>query len=115
MKQLRAEERDRLMAKYPKKIENFRPGDKVAVTQTSSLSKEKLEVFRGMVISRDGKPMNYSASFRVIFRRLGETFEMSWPLWCPFLKRVDVIEKGTRTRKKLHFIRDRPPEYYEVR
>jgi len=116
MKQLRIEERDNITTKFPRNFPEFRSGDKLSVTQLQSLhGQPKLEVHKGVVIARTGKFTNYNASFTLMVHKLGETFEITWPIYCPFIKKIELLEKGYKRRKKLSYLRETDPETFEIK
>lgn len=50
------------------------------------------------------------ASFVIMNKKLGETFEMQLPMNSPFIIKIEMIEKGEGfvKRNKLRYMRDRP-------
>lgn len=116
MEQLRAEELHRVQTRYPSHRDKFQAGDRVCVTKYISLNdKTKVERVVGLVVSRHGGT-GINARFTVRNVKLEESFELQFPLWSPFIVRIDVIEKGPRRheRRKILYMRERDRTEYET-
>lgn len=100
------------LKKLPREIPRFDVGDRIAVTQLLSLREEKLQVVKGVVISK--RRADYiDASFSVINVVDGIKVEVLFPLYSPFIRKVEVIdrlkERGfEKTQRKLYRFRDLP-------
>lgn len=111
--QLRKEEIMKTKINYPRQIPDFKAGDRIAVTQYVELGQEsKVETIRGMCIARK-QAMNESW-FAILNHRDDTTYEMKIPLWSPFIKSIDIIEKGNIKRRKAYYLRDRLPEEFQT-
>ena len=68
-------------------------------------AKERIQVFEGVVIKRQGG----SARETFTVRRLssGTGVEKTWPLHSPRVDRVEVVRRGIVRRAKLFYLRDR--------
>lgn len=85
----------------------FSVGDQVKVHQKIiEGKKERTTVFEGIVIAIRGRGEN--KSFTV--RRIGTAnvgIERIWPLFSPWLEKIEVKKKGQVRRAKLYYLRDR--------
>jgi large subunit ribosomal protein L19 len=87
-------------------VPQFEIGDTVDVhTRILEGEKERIQVFRGVVIARSG------AGTRAMFtvRRIvaGEGVERKFPLHSPRIAKVEVSRRGVVRRAKLYFLRGR--------
>ena len=107
MSQIRDEERDKI-ATLPREIEDFKVGDKIAISSLISLSGDKLELVKGLVVAKRRKN-RVDANFTVRNVCMGVGYELTFPLYSPFLRRIRVLERGQNIRRaKLYFLRDLP-------
>jgi large subunit ribosomal protein L19 len=68
-------------------------------------SKERIQVFTGVVIARSGSGSREMFSVRRIVA--GEGVERKFPLHSPRIEKVEVKRSGVVRRAKLYFLRDR--------
>ncbi len=68
-------------------------------------SKERIQVFTGVVIGRSGSGSREMFSVRRIVA--GEGVERKFPLHSPRVEKVEVKRSGVVRRAKLYFLRDR--------
>ncbi len=68
-------------------------------------TKERTQVFNGVVISRKGAGLNEMFTVRRIVQ--GEGVERQFPLNSPRIAKVEVKRTGTVRRAKLYYLRDR--------
>lgn len=113
MAQLRQEEKHRVLREFPRKIEDFGAGDRIAVTRYVGLRKPKLEVVKGMCIERSGGNL-LRANFKMVNIKLGEPYEFTMPINSPFITKIEVIQRGGRQVQKMRWIRDQDPGFYET-
>jgi large subunit ribosomal protein L19 len=84
----------------------FEVGDTVDVhVRIKEGDRERIQLFNGTVISRNGRGVNASFTVRHIFQ--GEGVERIFPLHCPSVEKVEVKRRGKVRRAKLYFLRDR--------
>jgi large subunit ribosomal protein L19 len=87
-------------------IADFEIGDTVDVHQRIlEGSKERIQVFNGVVIARRGEGMREMFTVRRIVQ--GEGVERVFPLHSPKIARVEVKRTGRVRRAKLYYLRDR--------
>ncbi|OGQ35985.1 MAG: 50S ribosomal protein L19 [Deltaproteobacteria bacterium RIFCSPHIGHO2_12_FULL_43_9] len=91
--------------KYLKKnIPPFGPGDTVSVyLKVKEGGKERVQVFRGVVISRRGSGLGESFIVRKI--SFGVGVERVIPLHSPSIDSIEVETRGNVRRAKLYFLR----------
>jgi large subunit ribosomal protein L19 len=86
-------------------LEPFDIGDTVKVhVIIKEGDKERIQVFKGDVISRRGSGLG--ASFTVRKVSFGVGVERIFPLHAKSVKRVEVVKKGKVRRSKLYYLRD---------
>ena len=89
-----------------REIPDFQIGDTVDVHQRIlEGSKERTQVYTGVVISRRGEGMRESFTVRRIVQ--GEGVERTFPLYSPKLAKIEVKRTGRVRRAKLYYLRDR--------
>ncbi len=104
MKKLAVLELDALLCQ--KRWPEFRSGDLVSVSyRIEEGGKERLQVFKGTVISRRGDGMGESFTVRKITQGYG--VERTFPVQSPLVAEVKVERLGKVRRAKLYYLRDR--------
>ena len=89
-----------------KEIPEFRPGDNIAVNiRVKEGSRERIQIFEGVCISRSGEGLNQNFTVRKI--SYGEGVERVFSLLSPLIESVKVIKKGKVRRSKLYYLRSR--------
>jgi len=84
----------------------FRPGDRVRVhVRIVEGSKERVQIFEGVVISIRGGGSR--ASFTVRKVSYGVGVERVFPLQSPSLDKIEVVSSGRVRRAKLYYLRER--------
>ncbi len=85
-------------------IPEFKAGDNIAVHyKIVEGDKERIQVFKGLVIKRNGKNINSTITVRKISGGIG--VERVFPLHSPKISKIEVIRKGKVRRSKLYYIR----------
>jgi large subunit ribosomal protein L19 len=100
--------------KEGKDIPQFDVGDTVDVhTKILEGSKERVQVFSGVVIARSGS----GSREMFVVRRIvsGEGVERKFPLHSPKIERVDVKRSGVTRRAKLYYLRERTGKSVRLR
>lgn len=86
-------------------IPDFRPGDTVRVhVRVIEGSKERIQLFQGVVIARRGGGTREMFTVRKISSGVG--VERIFPLQSPTLERIEVARRGKVRRAKLYYLRD---------
>jgi large subunit ribosomal protein L19 len=89
-----------------KDIPEFSIGDTVDVHQRIlEGTKERIQVFNGVVISRKGEGLREMFTVRRIVQ--GEGVERVFPLHSPKIAKIEVKRTGEVRRAKLYYLRDR--------
>jgi large subunit ribosomal protein L19 len=89
-----------------KKVTEFNVGDTVKVhTRVAEGDKERIQIFAGIVIARNGGGFNESFTVRKI--SYGEGVERVFPIHTPRIAKVEVMKRGHVRRAKLHYLRKR--------
>jgi len=87
-------------------IAPFNVGDTVKVhCRVVEAGKERIQLFTGMVIAKDGTSINQSFTVRKI--SYGEGVERVFPVHTPRIAKIEVTNRGKVRRAKLHYLRDR--------
>lgn len=95
----------KLESKYLKKdIPVFRVGDTVRVqTRIIEGDKERLQMFVGTVIGRNGTGLSETISLhRVAY---GEGMERVFPIHSPKINKIELVKAGKARRSKLYYLR----------
>ena len=104
IEQIEKAEMDRLVAERP--IPEFAPGDTVRVHfRVVEGTRERIQVYEGVVIARSNKGLNSSFTVRKI--SYGEGVERVFPLYSPRVDKIEVSRRGAVRRAKLYYLRGR--------
>lgn len=86
-------------------VPQFKIGDSVRVhVKIKEGDKERIQVYAGTVIARDGG--GSSETFTVRHISYGEGVERVFPLHSPYVAKVEVERSGVVRRAKLYYLRD---------
>jgi large subunit ribosomal protein L19 len=95
-------------------IPDFRPGDTVKVhVRVVEGSRERIQIFQGVVISRKGGGTRETFTVRKI--SFGVGVERTFPLHSPIISKIEVVSQGRVRRAKLYYLRDRVGKAAKVR
>jgi large subunit ribosomal protein L19 len=87
-------------------IPDFRPGDTVKVhVRVVEGSRERIQIFQGVVISRKGGGTRETFTVRKISFGIG--VERTFPLHSPIISKIDIVSRGKVRRAKLYYLRER--------
>ncbi len=85
-------------------IPTFHPGDTVRVyAKVVEGSRERIQVFEGVVISRKGQGISEMYTVRKISSGIG--VERTFPLHTPRVEKIEVVRHGKVRRAKLYYLR----------
>jgi large subunit ribosomal protein L19 len=89
-----------------KTIPDFQPGDtvRVHVRVKESETKERLQIFEGLVIARKGGGVRETITVRKISFGIG--VERIFPLYATIVKDIEVVKRGRVRRAKLYYLRN---------
>lgn len=86
-------------------IPDFAPGDTVRVhAKIVEGSRERIQMFEGVVIARQG--MGVRETFTVRRISYGVGVERMFPVHSPRIEKIDVLRKGVVRRAKLYYLRN---------
>ena len=87
-------------------IPEFRPGDTVRVhAKVVEGGRERIQVFEGIVIRRQGGGLTESFTVRKISSGVG--VERIFPVHSPRVAKIEVTRRGKVRRAKLYYLRTR--------
>jgi large subunit ribosomal protein L19 len=88
-----------------KKLPDFTSGDTVGVyVRVKEGEKERVQLFRGVVLKVQGSGMGRSFTVRKISNGVG--VERTFPFGSPAIDRVEVVAKGKVRRARLFYLRN---------
>ncbi|MBY0316874.1 MAG: 50S ribosomal protein L19 [Bdellovibrionales bacterium] len=88
-----------------KKLPDFKTGDTVEVyVKVKEGEKERVQLYRGIVIKLQGKGAGRSFTVRKISDGIG--VERTFPMISPVIDRVELIAHGQVRRAKLYYLRN---------
>jgi large subunit ribosomal protein L19 len=83
----------------------FRPGDTVKVhVRVVEAGRERIQVFQGVVIRRQGGGLQETFTVRKI--SFGVGVERTFPLHSPSIGKLEVVSRGHVRRAKLYYLRE---------
>ena len=83
----------------------FRPGDTVKVhVRVVEGSRERVQVFQGVVIARSGGGIRETFTVRKI--SFGVGVERTFPVHSPSIAKLELVQRGRVRRAKLYYLRD---------
>ena len=86
-------------------IPEFAPGDTVRVhAKIVEGSRERIQMFEGVVIGRQGTGVRETFTVRRISYGIG--VERMFPVHSPRIEKIDVLRKGIVRRAKLYYLRN---------
>ena len=95
-------EREQMKTEVP----NFGPGDTVNVhSRVVEGGKERIQIFKGLVIGRHGSGINQAFTVRKISS--GEGVERAFHIHSPKTAKIEVLKNGKIRRAKLTYLRGR--------
>ncbi len=87
-------------------IPDFKPGDTVKVHyRITEGNRERIQVFQGDVIRRQGKGSRETFTVRKISFSVG--VERTFPVHSPKIEKIEVTRRGKVRRAKLYYLRDK--------
>ena len=85
---------------------DFGPGDELKVhVKVVEGNKERVQVFQGNVIARQGSGVQETYTVRKLSYGVG--VERTFPVHAPTVAKIEVMKRGDVRRAKLYYVRDR--------
>jgi large subunit ribosomal protein L19 len=95
-------------------LPEFRPGDTVKVhVRVVEAGRERIQVFQGVVIRRQGGGLQETFTVRKI--SFGVGVERTFPLHSPSIGKLEVVSRGYVRRAKLYYLRERRGKKARIR
>jgi large subunit ribosomal protein L19 len=95
-------------------IPAFGPGDEVKVhVKVVEGNKERVQVFQGNVIARQGGGLQETYTVRKVSSGVG--VERTFPMHAPTVVKLEVVKRGDVRRAKLYYVRDRVGKAAKIR
>jgi large subunit ribosomal protein L19 len=95
-------------------IPEFRAGDELRVhVRVVEGGKERIQVFQGDVIRRQGGGIHETYTVRKLSSGVG--VERTFPVHTPSVQKIEVVKKGDVRRAKLYYLRDRKGKAAKIR
>lgn len=86
------------------KLPNFEPGDTVNIAvRVIEGEKERIQNFKGIILSRRGSGINQTFVVRKISNGVG--VERIFPLFSPIIQNIEIVAKANVRRAKLYYLR----------
>src|SRR5947209_7162794 len=86
-------------------VPDFGPGDTLKVhVRVVEGNRERIQVFQGVVIRRQGSGIRETFSVRKI--SFGVGVERTFPVHSPIIAKIEVVTRGDVRRAKLYYLRD---------
>ena len=87
-------------------VPDFAPGDTLKVhVRVVEGSKERVQMFQGVVIKRQGGGVQETFTVRKLSYGVG--VERTFPVHSPIIEKIEVYTRGDVRRAKLYYLRDR--------
>jgi large subunit ribosomal protein L19 len=95
-------------------IPTFFPGDELKVhVRVVEGGKERVQVFQGNVIRRQGSGLQETYTVRKLSSGVG--VERTFPVHAPTVAKIEVVKRGDVRRAKLYYLRDRVGKSAKIR
>ena len=95
-------------------IPAFGSGDTLKVhVRVVESGKERIQVFQGVVIRRQGAGVRETFSVRKV--SFGVGVERTFPVHSPIIAKIEVVTRGDVRRAKLYYLRDRVGKSAKIR
>jgi large subunit ribosomal protein L19 len=93
-------------AQMTRELPEMQPGDtvRVHVRIKESETKERIQIFEGLIIARKGGGVRESITVRKT--SFGVGVERIFPLHATIVQQIEVIKRGRVRRAKLYYLRD---------
>lgn len=87
-------------------VADFAVGDTVKVhNKIKEGNRERIQIFEGTVIKRQGGSNRETFTVRKFSNGVG--VEKTWPVYSPFVEKIEVVRHGKVRRAKIYYLRSR--------
>ena len=87
-------------------LPDFKPGDTISVHyKIKEGSKERIQVFQGVVIQRRGNGATETFTVRKMSSGVG--VERIFPTYSPFIDKIEINKEGKVRRARIFYLRER--------
>ena len=101
-------------AELKAEVPEFNVGDTIKVhNKIKEGNKERIQIFEGTVIKRQGGSNRETFTVRKISNGVG--VEKTWPLHSPNVEKIEVVRRGKIRRAKLFYLRERSGKSAKVK
>ena len=95
-------------------VPEFAPGDTLKVhVRVVEGAKERVQVFQGAVIRRQGSGLRETFTVRKVSYGVG--VERTFPVHSPTIAKIELVNRGDVRRAKLYYLRDRVGKAAKIR
>src|SRR5690349_14664413 len=102
------------MPRLREDLPDFAPGDTIKVhVRVAEAGRERIQVFQGVVIRRQGGGLRETFTARKI--SFGVGVERTFPVHSPTIARIEVVSRGRVRRAKLYYLCERRGKRARIR
>ena len=89
-----------------KEVADFRVGDTIRVHNLiKEGNRERIQIYEGTVMQKQGHGIRATFTVRKLSNGVG--VEKTWPIYSPYVAKIEVVRRGKVRRAKLNYLRDR--------
>ena len=89
-----------------KEASDFNVGDTIRVHNLiKEGNRERIQIYEGTVMQKQGHGIRATFTVRKLSNGVG--VEKTWPVYSPFVAKIEVVRRGKVRRAKLNYLRDR--------
>ena len=89
-----------------KSVAEFNVGDTIRVHNLiKEGNRERIQIYEGTVMQKQGHGIRATFTVRKLSNGVG--VEKTWPIYSPYVAKIEVVRRGKVRRAKLNYLRDR--------
>eukprot|EP00742_Colponemidia_sp_Colp-10_P001290 GILJ01001391.1.p1 GENE.GILJ01001391.1~~GILJ01001391.1.p1 ORF type:complete len:177 (-),score=16.31 GILJ01001391.1:129-659(-) len=92
----------KITSQRPFQIPAFKSGDQLAVTVLLSESTARFQIYKGTCIARKNRGLG--SSFTILNIYDSEPVRLTWPLYSPMVRNIEVLKRQNFRRSKLYYL-----------
>ena len=97
-----------------KQVADFRVGDTIRVHNLiKEGNRERIQIYEGTVMQKQGHGIRATFTVRKLSNGVG--VEKTWPIYSPYVAKIEVVRRGKVRRAKLNYLRDRVDKAAKVK